>query len=70
MDQEILKKLQRQAPQFRKLGMVTDALWFDYDSNGFSDLITVGDWMPITIFLNDGKQLKSRSIKGLENSEG
>jgi enediyne biosynthesis protein E4 len=60
-----------QAPQFRKLGMVTDALWFDYDSNGFSDLIAVGDWMPITIFLNDGKQLKrAEGIKGLENSEG
>ncbi len=60
-----------QAPQFRKLGMVTDALWFDYDSNGFPDLITVGDWMPITIFLNDGKQLKrAEGIKGLENSEG
>jgi enediyne biosynthesis protein E4 len=59
------------APQFSKLGMVTDAIWFDYDDNGFSDLIIVGDWLPITIFKNDGKKLvKADNISGLENSEG
>ena len=59
------------APQFKKLGMVTDAQWFDYDGNGFLDLIIVGDWMPITIFKNDGKKLiKVEDVPGLQNSEG
>lgn len=59
------------APQFKKLGLVTDALWFDYDDNGFPDLIVVGDWLPITIFKNDGKQLtKAENIPGLEKSDG
>jgi enediyne biosynthesis protein E4 len=60
-----------QAPAFRKLGIVTDARWFDYDKNGFEDIVIVGEWMPITIFANDGKQLRRvENIKGLENSQG
>ncbi len=59
------------APQLKKLGMVTDAVWFNYDANGFPDLLVVGEWLPITIFKNDGKKLiKADSIGGLEKSEG
>ncbi|MCB0665359.1 MAG: VCBS repeat-containing protein [Saprospiraceae bacterium] len=36
------------------LGMVTDAEWCDVDNNGKIDLLVVGDWMPVTIFTNDG----------------
>lgn len=49
------------APEFAKLGMVTDAAWFDYDANGFSDLLVVGEWMPVTVFLNDGKKLVKKT---------
>jgi hypothetical protein len=59
------------ASQFRRLGMVTDASWFDYDHNGFQDLIIVGEWMPVTIFKNDGKQLtKVENGEGLSKTEG
>jgi len=59
------------APDFKHLGMVTDAQWFDYDHDDFPDLMVVGEWMPVTIFKNDGKQLtKVASVKGLEQSEG
>lgn len=58
------------APELEKLGMVTDAAWFDYDGNGFSDLLVVGDWMPVTLFLNDGKQLKKATTPGLDKSNG
>jgi enediyne biosynthesis protein E4 len=59
------------APQMKRLGMVTDAAWFDYDGNGFQDLIIVGEWMPIILFLNDGKKLvKSEGENGLKQSVG
>lgn len=59
------------APEFKKLGMVTDAAWFDYDNNGYDDLIIVGDWMPVTLFLNDGKSLKKTpNVPGLANTNG
>ncbi len=44
------------APQLRKLGMVTDAVWTDFDKDGLIDLFVVGEWMPVTCFKNDGKK--------------
>ncbi|HEY9045108.1 MAG TPA: VCBS repeat-containing protein [Ohtaekwangia sp.] len=58
------------APDLKRLGMVTDAQWFDYDQDDFPDLMVVGEWMPITIFKNDGKHLTKVTVKGLEQSEG
>lgn len=36
-----------------KAGMVTDAAWADLDSDGFKELIVVGDWAGITIYKNE-----------------
>ncbi len=35
------------------LGMVTDAVWADIDRNQRPDLIVVGEWMPITVLLQN-----------------
>jgi len=59
------------APQFRKLGMVTDAIWTDYDNDKKLDLIITGDWMPISIFKNENNHFISQTKEAdLENSTG
>ena len=34
------------------VGMVTDAIWMDFDQNGWEDLLISGEWMPLTLFMN------------------
>ncbi len=40
------------APTLSEPGMVTDALWSDFNNDGWTDLILAGEFMPITFFAN------------------
>jgi hypothetical protein len=40
-------------PALREVGMVTAALWTDYDNDGWPDLLLAGEWMPLTFFKNE-----------------
>jgi hypothetical protein len=46
------------APELAQpFGMVTAAVWTDFDGDGRLDLVTAGEWMPLRFFRNDGTRL-------------
>ena len=51
-------------------GMISDAIWTDYDNNGTVDLITVGEFMAITIYKNTGSVLIKAKNTGIEKYSG
>lgn len=53
------------------LGMVTSALWTDFDNDGWVDLIITGEFMPLKFFHNvNGKLVEVTEDTGLENTSG
>lgn len=59
------------APDFRGLGLLTDALVADLDGDNDQDIVFVGEWMPVRVFLNEGGVFKDQlSDSGLKDSNG
>ncbi len=59
------------AEGLRRIGMVTDALWKDLDGDRAPDLIVAGEWMPITVYMNEnGKLVNKTEQRGLAESNG
>lgn len=58
-------------PDFQGLGLLTDALVADLDGDKDLDLVFVGEWMPVRIFLNEGGVFKNHLTgSGLKDSHG
>lgn len=53
-----------------KMGMVSDAIWTDFNNDGWQDLIVVGEWTEIQMFINENGVLKRYDKSGLENTSG
>jgi enediyne biosynthesis protein E4 len=59
------------APGLQNIGIITSAIWTDADNDSKVDLMLTGEWLPITIFKNNGKKLSNAVAgSGLENSNG
>ena len=59
------------APDLKSAGMITDASWQDIDGDRDQDLVVVGEYMPIKVFVNkDGRLTDHTEVSGLKGSNG
>ncbi|WP_410005990.1 VCBS repeat-containing protein [Aequorivita nionensis] len=67
----IFKDATEENPSLKEIGMISEAVFTDYDNDKDLDLLVTGEWMAPTIFSNNnGKFTKNENIAGLENTEG
>jgi enediyne biosynthesis protein E4 len=61
----------KRAPGLQGVGMITDMAWADVDNDGDNDIVIVGDWMPVKVFINNNGGFTDQSEKyGLSFTEG
>ena len=59
------------APGLKDIGMVTSALWTDFNGDGWTDLIVAGEFMPITFYKNEEGSLTDVTDQtGLPDTRG
>jgi len=59
------------AKDLQNIGMVCDAIFTDFDNDGWPDLILTGEWMPVTFLKNDHGRFKNvTSNTGISNKLG
>lgn len=59
------------APALKNIGMVCDALFTDFDNDGWPDLVLAGEWMPVTFLKNQhGKYVNVTNNTGVADKFG
>ena len=53
------------------VGMVCDAIWSDFDNDGWIDLVVAGEWMPLKLLKNEkGKFIDVTPGSGVQDKSG
>ena len=56
--------------ELRNLGMITDAKWADLNHDNLKDLILVGEFMPVTVFMNKKDSFEQMEQTGIQQLSG
>jgi hypothetical protein len=60
----------RFAPDLKAIGIVTDAMWLDLNNDKRLDLAVVGEWMPVTLYINKNGKLVNESTLIVGDTKG
>jgi len=58
------------APELKNIGMITDAIFNDFDKDGDDDLLVVGEFMGVKLFKNNNGSFQKLKDNPLENLKG
>lgn len=59
------------APSLKNIGLVCDALFTDFNNDGWFDLVLAGEWMPITFLKNNKGTFENITAStGIQNQTG
>ncbi|MEO5892159.1 MAG: VCBS repeat-containing protein [Ferruginibacter sp.] len=59
------------APGLKNIGLTCDAVWTDFDNDGWMDLVVTAEWMPIQFFKNrQGKFENVSAASGINTETG
>ena len=68
---KFIDQTDKMAPGLSEVGMVNSAIWVDLNDDKKSELVVVGEWMPIKIYeYKEGKLVNVSDEYGVENTEG
>ncbi|RZM20611.1 MAG: VCBS repeat-containing protein, partial [Pedobacter sp.] len=56
-------QIKKIAPELEKIGMITDAASIDLNGDKKPDLVVVGEWMPLSVYINENGKLQNRTSK-------
>ncbi len=58
------------APSLNNIGLTCDAVWTDFDNDGWQDLVLAGEWMPVKFLRNDHGNFKDVTPANISNKAG
>lgn len=59
------------AKSLNNIGLVCDAVWTDFDNDGWQDLVLAGEWMPVTFIKNNKGNFENVTPStGVANKKG
>lgn len=58
-------------PELTHIGLISDAIWTDFNNDNLPDLILAGEWMPLTFLQNQGGTFKNVTAEtGIQDKLG
>ena len=58
------------APMLQQIGLTCDAVWTDFDNDGWQDIVLTGEWMPVRFLKNNKGIFKEVTPEAISQKKG